>query len=287
MEKEIKEYLAWKATYTARAYINYRPWIIRFGEHFDNRKLSEIKIEDIAIFRKYLDDHYQPYTIQFAMIVVQNFFKFCRMQGKECINPQLIKAPKTLQKSYRAVRREDYKKILETLHCDTVARARDDVMIRLLWDTGMRVSELVGLNVSDISSNERYTVISTKKTTRRRQIFWSGETHFRLRKYIELRNEKTNIPALFIGVAIKKYTRITTRSVQRIVKKISKRAGVQTTVTPHSFRHGKAHHILERGGNPKHVQAILGHSEKNPGASFVYLQLQDKELERYAQKFLK
>ena len=164
---------------------------------------------------------------------------------------------------------------------------RDKLLIRLLWETGVRVSELCDLDITDIDPQNAMTVIRTKKTDRKRQIFWSEETHRLLLEYLKERRVKNHSPALFIGTHFSYTTkRFTCRAVQRSVKYFADRAGLEKKISPHSFRHGKAHNILAKGGSVKHIQAILGHSEKNPAASFTYLQFDNKEMEQYAKRYL-
>ena len=286
IQDEIEKYVEWKASYAPRAAINYRNWLIKFDKEID-KPIGKITITDIVDFKNRLDLKYSPYTIQLAMVAINNFFKFMRMQDIKCLRSDLIKIPKTSAKSYQAISEEEYERILDSIPLFSFSTRRDKLIIRLLWETGIRVSELCDLNITDIDPKKAQAVIRTKKTTRKRQIFWSEKTHKLLLVFLRERISKNHSPALFIGNHNKRSTeRLTTRAVQRSVKFYAEQAGVEKKVTPHSFRHGKAHNILEKGGSVKHIQAILGHSEKNPAASFTYLQFNDKEMEEYARSFL-
>jgi site-specific recombinase XerD len=160
------------------------------------------------------------------------------------------------------------------------------VIVRILYETGVRVSELCDLNISDIDPEKSSTVIRTKKTAKMRQIFWSVETHLFIREFLEQRKILNSTPAFFVakfldGTPTK---RMTVRTVQRIIKSLCFKSGIGKQISPHSFRHGKAHRILDLGGNTKQVQAILGH--QSPMSSFTYMQWNDKELEDAAKMFL-
>ena len=285
MKDKIERYIAWKATYTTRACINYKPWLLKFQE-YTKKPIEKITIEDIVKFRKYLDSHYGTYSIQFAFVVLQNFFKFWKLQGIECLSPVLIKIPSTLQKSYNAISEEEYKKLINASYGDDFINTRNRLLVHVLWETGIRVSELIDLDTTDVVPERCGAIIRTKKSSRRRQIFWSKETHKLLLEYLPERAKVSHTPALFVGAGTYVTKRITPRQVQRIIKMLCIKEGIRKRISPHSFRHGKAHYILDKGGNPRHVGAILGHSEKNPGASFIYLQFNNKELEKIAQTFL-
>ena len=286
MKNEINKFIEWKATYAPRASVNYKSWLLRLDEEI-KKPLEKIVLDDIVAFKNRLDSHYSPYTIQLAMVAVNNYFKFWRLQDVKCLQPELIKIPKTCAKSYQAVSPEEYEKLIKAIPSFDFNSRRNNLMVRLLWETGVRVSELCDLDITDVDPEKAQAVIRTKKTDRKRQIFWSEETHRLLLEYLKERRIKNHSPALFIGSHFSYTTkRLTTRAVQRMIKYFAERAGLEKKISPHSFRHGKAHSILAKGGTVKHIQAILGHSDKNPAASFVYLQFDNKEMEKYAKQYL-
>ncbi len=229
---------------------------------------------------------YQPGSIKLATIVLGNFFKFYKLQGVNCISPELIKAPKVVSNSYPSITFEEYTLILSLIHPTNFCELQKLCMVRLLYETGCRVSEIADLNWSDIDPLKMNTVIKTKKNSTMRKIFWSVETHIFIKEFLEIRKEINSTPALFIGLMIHNVysRRITTRTIQRILKDLVHESGLTKKITPHSFRHGKAHRILDLGGNPKDVQAILGHCD--PASSFTYLQWNDKEFESRAKMFV-
>lgn len=284
---KIKEYLDWKATYAPRASTNYRIWLERF-DGMVQKDISDVGVGDIVKYKNWLTDHYQPKTTELAMIAVGNFFKFWKLQGVNCISPELIKIPKARANSYQPISFEEYISILSFIHPTNFWELQKLIIVRLLFETGMRVSELCDLNVSDFDPEKMFAIIKTKKTYNVRKIFWSMETHIFIKEFLKQRKIINSEPAFFIGRHGIKGTptkRLTTRSVQRMIKQLCDRAGIIKKISPHSFRHGKAHRVLELGGNPKDIQAILGHCD--PSSSFTYLQWNDKEFEKRAKMFLK
>lgn len=287
-DKNIKLYLDWKATYTRRAYQSYGSWLIKF-EKFSGKKIDNAGVGDIVAFRNWLEDNnYQPKSIELSMTIIKNYFKFWRLQGKNCLSPDLIRIRKTVANSYLPISFAEYVSILRCIHPGNgFWDFQKLIMVRLLFETGIRVSELCDINISDIDPKKMNATIRTKKTVNMRTIFWSVETHIMLREFLIQRKKINSTPSLFIGRKgrAKPTKRLTTRSVQRIIKDLCKEAKIEKNITPHSFRHGKAHRILDLGGNPKDVQAILGHCD--PSSSFTYLQWNDKEFSKRAKKFLK
>lgn len=287
MQTQIKEYLDWKATYTFRAPANYKIWLDKF-DFVVEKELTDVGVGDIVKYRNWLGDHYQPASVMLGMIVVSNFFKFFRLQGVQCLPPELIKVPKCRANSYQPIKPDEYVAMLAEIHPTDFWDLQKCVILRMLFEIGMRVSELTDLNIQDVDTEKCVAIIRTKKTDRMRQIFWSKETNLFLKEHIRQRKEFNSTPALFVGRFLdgSPSKRITPRTIQRLIKELSRKSGVSNKITPHSFRHGKAHRILEAGGNVKHVQQILGHSDKNPAASFTYLQMSDCEFEKIAKKFL-
>jgi len=280
-----KQYLEWKGTYAPRAAVNYRIWIERFKSTTE-KDVDNAEIGDIVKYKNWLSDNYQPKSVELAMVITKNYFKFWRLSGLNCISPELVKVPRTVANSYQPITFEEYCSILSFIRPNTFYELQKLIIIHLLFETGMRVSELCDLNISDIDPKKSSTTIRTKKTAKIRQIFWSIETHMFLKTFLQERKAMNSTSALFVGRFLDgtPTKRMTVRTVQRIVKDLCVKAGIEKKISPHSFRHGRAHRILELGGNPKQIQAILGHS--SPMSSFTYMQWNDQELEEAARKFL-
>lgn len=281
----VQQYLDWKATYAPRASINYRIWLERFIA-VTGKDVENAGVRDIVEFRKWLDGHYQPKSTELAMVVVKNYFKFWKLSGLNCISPELVRVPKCVANSYQPISFEEYCSVLSFIHPTTFWELQKLVIVRMLYETGMRVSELCDLNISDFDPEKMNAMIRTKKTVHLRKIFWSVETHIFIREFLIQRKKLNSTPAFFVARFLdgSASRRMTVRTVQRIIKDLCLRAKITKQISPHSFRHGKAHRILDLGGNPKDVQAILGHCD--PSSSFTYLQWNDSEFEKRAKMFL-
>lgn len=289
MHEKIREYLEWKGTYAHRASINYKIWLNHFLSVCGDKAIEDYSTTDVVKYHRWLEVHYGSYSIQYAMIILKNFFKYFKLNDCKCLSPALIRTPRIQIKSHRAVTEIEYKKIIDEIPINEFLHLRDSILIRLLWDTGVRVSELCDLDITQINENKPSAIIFTKKTGKKRAIVWSDETHQLLMKYMPMRMELEKLnraSALFIGkhCNVEWSMRLTTRTVERMVKYYVNRAGIKEKITPHSFRHGWAHKRRDNNAPLAFIQKGLGHL--NPISTFIYEQYDDSEFMKNAQKYL-
>lgn len=281
-----RSYLGYKQSYTEGAYMRYGLWLNKFEEVIIKGE-SEVTVDDISEFKVWLAARYASKSVEYAMTILRNYFVFLRLKDIPCLNPDLIKAPKGRAVSHAAASVEDYKKILafieKTMPKNEPRYFQTQLMIRIMGETGVRVSELTSIRIDDVNLEKCGALIDNKKNKNKRWIYWSFTTNQILLEYLPIRKQMNrNTRALFLGRKI--YDKaITTRSVERMVRMCCEGAGIKNIV-PHSFRHGTAHNILERGGTVADVQKTLGH--QSALSSMKYLQYSDKEHERRAKKFL-
>lgn len=193
-------------------------------------------------------------------------------------------------KSHRAISEEEFKRMVGIIPINEYKSLRDVIIIRMLWDTGVRVSELIDIDITQIDGRKHSMVIQTKKTGKMRIIVWSEETHELLMRYLPIRSELRHLnrtSALFVGQNKGGgwSARLTSRSIQRIVKFYATQSGLKEKVSPHSFRHGWAHKRRDQNAPLAFIQRGLGHI--NPVSTFIYEQYNDKEFERNANTYLK
>ncbi len=201
MKEKVKQYLEWKGTYAHRASVNYRIWLDRFIEVCGDKPIEEYSISDYVKYKHWIENHFSPYCVMYATIVIKNFFRFYRDQNFICLSPSFIKLPHVTAKSHRAVTEEEFNKTIEGIPENNFRSLRDLLLIRLLWDTGVRVSELCDLDISQINEKKHSAVIRTKKTGNQRIIVWSEDTNHLLMKYMGMRLELNHVnhaSALFI-----------------------------------------------------------------------------------------
>lgn len=288
IKKEISQYLEWKASHAPQAAVSYRVHLERFGQFVEGKILEKISTEDVVRFLNLQKIKHSMAGVAYSSIVLKNFFEYFLRQKRNVLDSWLIKIPKYDHRPRPALQAEDFEKMLAQTREDEFWELEKKLILKMLWDTGMRISELASLDVSNIDSRNRMSQVMTRKNRQLRWIMWSEDTHQLLLKYLGVRICLNQYPPLFIAheMGQGRRVRITTRTMQRWIKEKAKKAGVKAIITPHSFRHAKAHRILDMGGNAVEVGKILGHSDTNPVAAFRYLRLNTAEFTKVAAKFL-
>ena len=157
MKEIIQTYLQWKATYAQRAAVNYRIWLERLIEICGDKPLRDFDLRDFLKYKQYLERRFNPYTVQFATVVIKNFLQFCKMQNLDCLSPTLIKLPRVFAKSHRAITETEFEDMVRHIPEVRFGDIRDKLIIHLLWDTGMRVSELTDPNLVLASGEDAMT----------------------------------------------------------------------------------------------------------------------------------
>lgn len=287
MKAQIDQYIDYKGTYTSRAVFEYARILKRF-EEIVKKDITEIGPQDISKFTKELKKaRLSGNSVAFNLVIVRNFFEFYQKQGWKILNPNFIKVDRNfVVKSHNAIKPEELERMNKIVGDDNYIDLQKKVAINLLWDTGVRVSELCDLNVVQLDLDNCRANIKTKKVGDSRYIFWSPETNNLLSKYMTLRNSIDSSPYLFTGNAPhSRGRRITTRSIQRWIAESCKKAKITRKISPHSFRHGWGHDKRDKGAPLAFIQKGLGH--RNPISTFVYMKYHDKDFEKTAKKYLK
>jgi integrase/recombinase XerD len=232
-----------------------------FAEHVA-KPVEEITTGDI---RAYLGkfDHLKMSSIAKKLSVLKSFFGW--LADEEIIprDPaRRIKPPKKEQRLPKALTIEELEQIREA--CIT---PRERAMLEVFYATGGRLSEIQALNRSDIN----YQTMSARvigKGNKEREVYLSYKAIYHLRKYLMSRTDDE--PALFVTER-RPYRRLSNRAIQREIKKVAERSGIQKNVHPHTMRHTFATLLLNNGADLASVQALLGHSD--PATTQVYAQV--------------
>ncbi len=145
---------------------------------------------------------------------------------------------------------------------DTAVEPRDNLIVKMLYATGVRISELVNIKKSDIDF-DRDTIKVFGKGAKERIVLIPGELSFVLKVYCEQLNDDNRLFEL------------TTRTVQRDIKLLASRAGITKHVTPHKLRHSFATHMLQNGGNVVAIQKLLGHTSLNTTQIYTHYNVDD------------
>ncbi len=257
---------------------------------------SDITSESIRQYRlylsRYVDEHdmtLKRVTQNYHLIAIRSFLKYLLKRDIAVVAPEKIDLPKAESHSIKFLEREQIDRLLNMPEISTADGLRDKAILEVLFSTGLRVSELVGLN-RDVINFERKEFGVIGKGRRARVVFLSESAASWLKRYIDSRED--DAPALFIRYAGKKADpgqneaeslRLTARSVQRLVEKYVKKARLPVKITPHGLRHSFATDLLSGGADLRAIQEMLGH--KNVSTTQIYTHVTNPQLKEIHAKF--
>ena len=291
LEKAIEQYLQWKATHRLTAPDRYKVRLDHFMSFIGNIPIEEITGNHITEFHEAMEHkmNYSRATVAYSARILRNFFEFWKGRDLVKLNPKEIVNVRFVKKHRDIVTPEDFEQMCFILDEGDRNELIKKLILHMLWDTGMRVSELCEFRLSDVNNIDdnglRFARLRSRKSYEYDLVVWGRETNRLLNMYLGIRlNTNDNTDALFISFYRKKKAKVTRRTVQRWVKEIVKTAMIGKEITPHSFRHGKAHCILDQGGDIRDVQAILRH--QNLESALHYLHLNPTKFVQVASKYL-
>jgi site-specific recombinase XerD len=254
-------YLQKEKNYSIHTLRAYKKDLESFFDFLREKKKSDVDQKVITFFIGFLLKYgMDARTVARKLSSLKSFFKGLKKMGVISENPaQLIKTPKIKKHLPGFLTYDQIKKSLE------ISDPRDRAIMEILYSCGLRASELVGLNVSDVDFNRDEVKIKGKGNKQR--IVPLG----RVAKgavFIYLDNRKSNVPQLFLN---NRGGRLTTRSIQYIVRKHLMKLARAAGTNPHILRHSFATHLLENGADLRAVQELLGHSSLSTVQIYTHL----------------
>lgn len=203
---------------------------------------------------------YSRRTIARKLSAARSFFRFLVREKIEKINPfENLITPKLPKKLPNFLYPEEMNNLLEAPDSTNPLGLRDRALLEVLYGTGMRVTEIIRLNLNDLDFEEGEIKV-LGKGAKERIVLFGSQARKALEEYLKrsrpklLEGKKSN--ALFIG---RRGTRLSSRQVERIIRSYAKKAGIPKKVTPHTIRHSFATHLLSGGADLRMVQELLGH----------------------------
>ncbi len=278
---------------------NYDQYLTRF---LDYTKLKEPKgITDAIVrdFRIWLNRQgakkekgMSPATLKkrtqnYYLIALRAFLKYLTRQNIPSLAPDRIELAKIPERSLDLITIEELERLLKAPNISTLRGLRDKAMLEMLFSTGLRVSELCALP-RDI--NLKLDEMSVRgKGEKVRVVFISNDARQSVQKYLDKRDDMDD--ALFVQILGKNEKlskkrdsmRLTSRSVERIIKQYAIQSGISKKVTPHVIRHSFATDLLRNGADLRSVQMLLGHANIN--TTQIYTHVTDTELKKIHKKF--
>lgn len=282
---------------------NYGLYLARFidliTEDFEGQEMikpSDITPEILRRFRLKLNrfsdnqnkERLSALTQSYHLIALRGFFKYLAKRGIKSLDPSLIDLPRAAKKQVTFLHFDEIERLLAEIPLDTESGLRDRAIIELLFSGGLRVSELCGLNRDSINLERREFMVRGKGK-KDRPIFIDKSTAECIEDYLNMRTD--TLPALFLNNSANQqipstsgdFRRLTPRSIERIVQKYTRLAGITKHVTPHTMRHSFATDLLMNGADIRSVQSLLGHA--NISTTQIYTHITDPHLKEVHEKF--
>ena len=274
--KSFLNYLKVYKNYSELTIKNYYNDLTEFSLYI-KKDLTRVKKEDIKSYLKYLfDKDNSNRTVSRKISTLKSFYKYLKENDVIKSSPALsIKYPKADKKLPNFVHYNELESMINATKKDTFYE-RDDLIIELMYATGVRVSELVNIKLDDIDF-ETNSIRILGKGSYMRTVYFGEYARDAIFKYmnglrIKLLNGKES-EYLFLN---KNGNNITTRGIQKIIDKIVSETEVKTKVSPHTLRHTFATHLLDNGCDLRSVQELLGH--KNINTTEVYTHVTSERL---------
>ena len=244
----------------------------------------DVKIDQLLLsaqtdsVRSYLgllnEKQYSKATIARKLATLRSFYKFLVKRNHISSNPVVsIRTPKQEKKLPRFLEYEEVKKLLNTPPVNTWLGARDRAILETLYSTGIRVSELVALNMDDIDFLGEVVHIRGKGKKERIAPIGSSALQV-IQHYMEYRNKRAQSNGNFDSKVLfvnKHGKRLSTRSVRRKMDKYLKMSGLDPDISPHTLRHSFATHMLNNGADLRSVQELLGHQSLSTTQIYTHL----------------
>ena len=199
-------------------------------------------------------------TIARKLSCLRSFYRFLCREGSLDHNPAAaVPAPRQERRLPGFLDEQQVVRLLDAPADDSWRGARDRAILETLYSTGMRVSELAGLNLDDLDEFSGVTVVRGKG--KKERLCPVGETALRaIRAYLARRPIGKKLKTAFALFVSQKGTRLTVRQVDRLLTRYAAQAGLPSTVHAHTLRHSFATHLLDRGADLRSVQELLGHA---------------------------
>ncbi|PIR68490.1 hypothetical protein COU49_00400 [Candidatus Nomurabacteria bacterium CG10_big_fil_rev_8_21_14_0_10_35_16] len=290
VKREFLEYLEIEKGSSLKTVENYDRYLSRFFEFAKIKKPKDINDNNIREFRLFLNRQpgvkvrgqvsstMKKNTQNYYLIALRVFLKYLMKRDISAIAPERIELAKTKERSLDLITNEELERMLKGAE----KNLRDRAILELFFSTGLRVSELASLNRDLDLSKDEFSIRG--KGEKIRVVFLSPSAKEAVRDY--LKNRKDMEEAMFVRNLNKKSkadARLTTRSIERLVKHYAIKAGISKKVTPHVIRHSFATDLLSNGADIRSVQMMLGHS--NIATTQIYTHVTDQQLKEVHKKF--
>ncbi len=274
---------------------NYQLYLERFLEFNGDVAVDKITTEMVRKYRlwlnRYQNDNGQSLsttTQAYHLIALRGFLTYLSRRDITSLAADKIILPKTVRQQVTFLHFDEVTRMLEQIDCGSEQGLRDRAIVELLFSSGLRVSELVNLNRDHINLKRREFMVRGKGQ-KDRPVFVSPSAAEHVQKYLDSRTDAL-VPLFLsysrnVGTADTSgdFRRLSARSIQRMISRYAKLAGITKHVSPHTMRHSFATDLLMNGADLRSVQSMLGHS--NISTTQVYTHVTDQHLKDVFERF--
>ena len=279
MEKQVKlflDFLKDDKKLSDNTLQSYRRDIEQYEKYVSDNKINYLKVteETILEYMEYLrEENKKESTISRSLASIRSFYQYLIRVKKIKKDPTMtIESPKLNKRTPNILTSKEVELLLDQPKDVDLKGTRDKAMLEFAYATGMRVTEMISLDIDDVKLDEGYVVCRGRSKSR--NIPLGSMSLKALKEYIDdarpylIRDESEE--ALFVNV---NGTRLTRQGFWKIVKYYKEQAHIEKDITPHVLRHSFATHLLQNGADLKAIQTMLGHSDIS--STQVYMQFQD------------
>ncbi len=272
--KKYLDYLKYERSYSENTILGYANELNKFNEYLKEKKLNYLNLtkDDIWTYLKYLDSlEYKNTSIARHITTLRSFYAYLKEQ--KLIETNIFKTihnPKVKRKLPDVLNYEELNALLDFKEIKNDREILEKCLFELLYATGMRVSEAVGIKIDDINLQEK-TIKVLGKGNKERIVLFGDYALDALKNYLKVRKnflKKGENNYLFLNTLGKPMSRVTA---EQIVDKRVKQISLTHHISPHTLRHTFATHMLLNGADIRTVQELLGHEELNTTQIYTHL----------------
>jgi tyrosine recombinase XerC len=262
-------YMEIEKNYSPHTVLNYRIDLKELAAFLEEKKFSLDKLTYLNL-RQFLAGlrakHPRPRTISRKLSAIRSFFRFLCREGHLKANPSsLLSSPKLDKRLPNFLSEDEMSRLLEAPSSEEISGLRDRAILEILYSTGMRISELVGLNSGNIDFLSNMVKVMGKG--KKERLLPVGDQALKaLRRYLEERQNDSTI--VFLN---KNGTRLTGRGIRNMLNKYIRQVSSKEHISPHTLRHSFATHLLNRGADLRSVQELLGHANLSTTQIYTHL----------------
>ncbi len=271
---DFERFLKYERNYSAHTVRAYMKDLTEFEEFLDNSsaEIEKVNSKIINLYSLNLYTKNSKSTVSRKLTTLRSFFDFMIRKGQIKQNPaKLVPLPKKEKELPVFLTVDEVFKLINSIDREDILPLRDLAIIELLYSSGLRVSELAGIKVLDLDHRENFVKVSGKGKKERIVPFGSNAQEVIL-EYLKRRTElKPNDDYLFLN---NRGNGLTTRSIERIVKKYGLLSGISKKISPHALRHTFATHLLGGGADLRSIQELLGHSSLSTTQRYTHTSIE-------------